>query len=146
MSSPAARVEAGGGIVVAGDGRIAVVHRPRRDWTLPKGKLEVGESPLEAAVREVREETGLEVEVVRPAPTARYVDQRGRPKRVRYFEMRLLGGTFTANPEVDRLEWWSPEDASARLTYRSDRDVVRAWAARRSAGSAQEAAGAGRGG
>lgn len=133
--------------MVDGEGRIAVVHRPGRDWTLPKGKLEPGESPVEAAVREVREETGLDVEVVGPAPTSRYLDQRGRPKRVRYFEMAHRGGVFAPNDEVDRLEWWTPEEASARLTYRSDRDVVGSWVTRRSGRRVdQDAAGAGRGG
>ncbi len=54
------RVEAAGGVVVDGDGRVCLVHRPRYDdWSLPKGKLDAGESFEEAALREVEEETGL---------------------------------------------------------------------------------------
>ncbi len=60
-------VRAAGGIVVR-DGRVLLVHRPKYDdWTLPKGKAEAGESDEDCALREVREETGLECELVRRA-------------------------------------------------------------------------------
>ena len=66
-------IEAAGGVVVR-DGQVALVHRPRYDdWTLPKGKLDPGESFEEAALREVEEETGLRAHLVRelPPPTTR---------------------------------------------------------------------------
>ena len=65
MSDP---IEAAGGVVVR-DGQVALVHRPRYDdWTLPKGKLDPGESFEEAAVREVHEETGVRARLVRELP------------------------------------------------------------------------------
>lgn len=119
-----ARVEAAGGLVVQ-DGRLAVVHRPRYDdWTLPKGKLDPGETFEQAAVREVLEETGLECRITGEAGQASYEDNRGRPKIVRYFRMEVLGGAFAVNDEVDELRWLSPDEARAVLTYERDRELI----------------------
>ena len=64
-----AEVEAAGGVVLDGEGRVAVVHRPRHDdWSLPKGKLDPGESFEDAALREVEEETGVRGRLVRELP------------------------------------------------------------------------------
>ena len=65
-------VRAAGGVVIR-DGLVAVVHRPRYDdWSLPKGKLDEGETFEEAALREVWEETGLRAALVRELPEVRY--------------------------------------------------------------------------
>ena len=78
-------IEAAGGLVWCdfSDGRkLAVVHRPRhRDWTLPKGKLGTGERWQDAALREVQEETGLEVRLERFAGSCSYISRRA-PKIV----------------------------------------------------------------
>ena len=67
-----AEVEAAGGVVVR-DGQVLLVHRPRYDdWTLPKGKLDAGESFEDAALREVEEETGLRCRLVRELPPVEY--------------------------------------------------------------------------
>ena len=117
-------VEAAGGVVVQ-DGRVAVVHRPRYDdWTLPKGKLDPGETFEQAALREVLEETGLECRIVEELDSTSYTDSKGRPKVVRYFRMEVEGGAFTVNDEVDELRWLSPDEARAALTYDRDRDLI----------------------
>ena len=86
-------VRAAGGVVVRDDGRVLVVHRPKYDdWTFPKGKADPGESDEECALREVREETGLECVLEDELPQTRYFDSRGRPKRVRWWRMRAVGG------------------------------------------------------
>jgi 8-oxo-dGTP diphosphatase len=119
-----ALVQAAGGVVVQ-DGRVAVVHRPRYDdWTLPKGKLDPGETFEQAALREVREETGLECRIVEELGSTSYTDSKGRPKVVRYFRMEVEGGAFTVNDEVDELRWLSPDEARAALTYERDRDLI----------------------
>jgi len=123
-----AEVRAGGGVVVrdgAGGIEVAVVHRPRYDdWSLPKGKLEPGESFAEGAVREVAEETGLRCEIGEELSPVSYRDGRGRLKLVRYWVMRPADGEFVANEEVDALEWLPLAAAIRRLQYEHDRKLI----------------------
>src|SRR3989442_274166 len=87
-------VRAAGGVVLR-DGRVLLVHRPRYgDWTFPKGKALPGESDEDCALREVEEETGLRCELGEELPATAYVDGMGRPKRVRWWRMRPVGGAF----------------------------------------------------
>ena len=120
-------VEAAGGVVLDRDGRVALVHRPRYDdWTLPKGKLDSGESFEEAALREVEEETGLRCRLVRELPSVEYADNKGRSKVVRYWLMQVEHDTgFVLNDEVDELRWLEPADALSLLSYERDAEVVR---------------------
>ncbi len=118
------RVEAAGGVVVV-DGRVLLVHRPRYDdWTLPKGKLDPGESFEEAALREVEEETGLVCRLGRELPSTEYHDNKGRPKVVRYWLMEVERGEFEPNDEVDEVRWAELGEAPALLTYDRDRELV----------------------
>jgi 8-oxo-dGTP diphosphatase len=119
-------VNAAGGVVVDRDGRIVLVHRPRYDdWTLPKGKLDPGESFQHAALREVEEETGLRCRLVRELPGVRYRDNKDRPKLVRYWQMEVEDDPgFAPNDEVDELRWVEPSEARALLSYGRDRDVL----------------------
>jgi 8-oxo-dGTP diphosphatase len=121
-----AEVRAGGGVVIDRAGRVVLVHRPKYDdWTLPKGKLDPGETFEEAARREVEEETGLRCRLVRELPATEYADQKGRWKLVRYWLMEVeadLG--FVPGNEVDELRHLPPEAALALLTYDRDRDVL----------------------
>lgn len=103
---------------------VALVHRPKYDdWTLPKGKVDPGESVLLTAVREVHEETGQRVTLGRRLTASRY-DVDGRPKLVDYWAARAPDppAQFTPNHEVDDLVWLSVAEAADRLTY--ERDVV----------------------
>ena len=135
MDPETAEVKASGGVVWRrtpdGAVEVVVVHRPRYDdWSLPKGKLDPGETFEQAALREVEEETGLRCEPVRSLPDVRY-EVRGRPKLVRYWLMTVVDdrGGFTPNSEVDALRWLSPSDARELLTYDRDKGVVAAAAA-----------------
>ena len=122
-----AQVLAAGGVVVRDDGRIAVIHRPRYDdWSLPKGKLDPGESFEDAARREVEEETGVRARIVGELDPARYVDNKGRDKLVRWYRMELDGepGDFVPNDEVDELRWLIPSAAVELLSYPHDRELV----------------------
>jgi 8-oxo-dGTP pyrophosphatase MutT (NUDIX family) len=120
------QVRAAGGVVLR-DGLVALVPRPRYDdWTLPKGKLDAGESFEEAAIREIDEETGLRTRLVRELPAVHY-EVRGRPKVVRYWLMEVESDPgFVPNDEVDELRWLEPAAARSLLSYDRDRDVLMA--------------------
>ena len=97
-----------------------------RRLDVPKGKCEPGETDEACAVREVAEETGLVCALEEELPSTSYTDSRGRPKRVRYWRLRVVGGTLAFDHEVDGGRWLSPGDAEALLTYARDLDVLRA--------------------
>ncbi len=107
-----------------GELETAVVHRPKYDdWSLPKGKMDPGEHPLLTAVREVVEETGLQVLAGRRSVQTRYEHGHG-PKRVDYWLMQVVGGEFVANDEVDELRWAPVPEAAALCTHDHDRAVL----------------------
>ena len=122
----AAEVNAAGGVVLR-DGRVCVVHRARYDdWSLPKGKLDGGESFEDAALREVHEETGLRCRLVRELEPVRYL-VRGRPKLVRYWVMEVEADEgFAPDDEVDEVRWVEQDEAGELLTYAHDRELVAA--------------------
>lgn len=112
------------------DPEILVVHRPRYDdWSLPKGKLDPGETAPAAAVREVREETGVRIRLGVPLPPQRY-RAKGRPKRVDYWIGTVLGGDDPAarppDDEIDAASWVPLAEVEGRLSYPHDRATVRA--------------------
>lgn len=128
---PPAVIEAAGGVVLraGADGPEAlVVHRRRQDdWSLPKGHLDPGEAAVDAAVREVAEETGVRCEVLGELGVSTYTLPRG-PKRVTWFRMRPLEGDPAARPpddEVDMARWVPAAALEDLLTYSSDLGFVR---------------------
>ncbi|TRW81416.1 NUDIX hydrolase [Mycolicibacterium sp. 018/SC-01/001] len=111
-----------------GTPEIAVIHRPRYDdWSLPKGKLERGETEPVAAVREIQEETGFSAHLGRRLTSVSY-PVKDATKTVRYWAARSVGGEFAANDEVDDLTWLPVELAMKRLDYPLDRKVLRRFA------------------
>jgi 8-oxo-dGTP pyrophosphatase MutT (NUDIX family) len=128
LPSPTEVVQAAGGLVVrrrAGLLEVVVVHRPaQHDWSFPKGKLEAGETFEMAALREVREETGMACRLLRFIGHTEYVDRKGRPKAVAYWIMAAEGGSFTPNAEVDELRWLCLDDATRLLSFPRDRELV----------------------
>ncbi len=123
-------VLAAGGVPVragADGAEVLVVHRHRyEDWTFPKGKCRPGERDEDCALREVREETGLACELEGELPDTWYTDPQGRPKRVRWWRMRVLGGDLALPPdEIDDARWVSLGEAAALLTYERDVALLR---------------------
>jgi 8-oxo-(d)GTP phosphatase len=104
---------------------IAIIHRPRYDdWSLPKGKVEPGETEPVTAVREVREETGFTAHLGRRLIAVSYPVEQG-VKKVRYWAARCVDGSFAPNDEVDELKWLPFGDAMQQLGYPHDRKVLR---------------------
>jgi 8-oxo-(d)GTP phosphatase len=126
---PARDVRAAGAVVTRKGGDVLLVHRPRYDdWSFPKGKLDPGEHPVTAAVREVAEETGLDVRLGPPLPEQRYRLATGRTKAVSYWTARVVGDDdvsgYLVNEEIDDVAWVPWDEARARLTYDYDRVML----------------------
>lgn len=103
---------------------VAVIHRPRyNDWSLPKGKLDPGENEAVAAAREIWEETGQRASLGRRLADISYPIPEGT-KTVHYRVARAIDGEFTPNAEVDEMVWLPVREASEKLTYGHDRDVL----------------------
>ena len=117
------------GLVIAA---IQPQGRPEGHWVLPKGLVEPGEAPLEAAVREVHEETGLRAEPLHKLPASRYIYRRGSErvfKLVEWWLMRPLGGEIGVIEEAMRVEVadarWLPLDEAPRLlAYPGERALL----------------------
>jgi 8-oxo-dGTP pyrophosphatase MutT (NUDIX family) len=130
LERQAFKVRAAGGVVWRKDDRdcpeVCIVHRPRYDdWSLPKGKLDAGESFEDAALREVEEEISVRARLSEELPPATYRDHKGRPKLVRYWLMEIetdLG--FVPNDEVDEVRWCSPAEAARCVTYPFDAELL----------------------
>ena len=104
---------------------IAIIHRPRYDdWSLPKGKVDPGETEPVTAVREVHEETGYSSHLGRRLVAVSYPVEQGI-KKVRYWAASTIGGEFIPNYEVDELKWLPVAEAIKELKYPHDRKVLR---------------------
>ena len=107
---------------------VAIIHRPRYDdWSLPKGKVDPGETEPVTAVREVHEETGYSSVLGRRLAAVSYPVEQGI-KKVRYWAARRVDGDFSPNAEVDELKWLPVAEAIKQLEYPHDRKVLRHFA------------------
>src|SRR4051812_4991556 len=134
MSKPKASSEySSGGVVYRGTPRgydIAIVNRARHtDWSLPKGHIEDGETREEAAVREVKEETGLDARILAPLDEVMYFytsPKKGLIRKIVYhYLMEAAPGDLCGpNSEVSEARWVPIDEAHALLSYQKDREIV----------------------
>ena len=138
-----AREVSSGGVVfrtLRGEPVVALCRRWRgRVWCLPKGGIEPGETVKEAALREVREETGVVAQILQRLGETRYryrrSDTRGNPvevaKRVTFYLMvRREGNIAHHDHEVEQVRWYSLPDALDQATFPSERMILRKAAMR----------------
>ena len=139
-SATSTEVSAGGVVVRGGDVIVIVPTRRaaygRRVLALPKGHVDPGETPPEAALREVREETGMTGELIEQLGEVRYWYQRGGrkiPKLVTFFLFEYRSGSHADHDtEVEEVRWLPLEEAATQLSYKGEREMVeRALALRR---------------
>lgn len=126
-------VYAAGGVLwrrVDGKLHILLIHRTQyRDVTLPKGKVDPGETLVETAVREIFEETGIHVALGLPVGVSRYRMPKGREKIVHYWsaeatEDAIRDSSFVPNKEIAAVEWMTPKRALSALSYPVDVEIV----------------------
>src|ERR1700761_7145348 len=130
--SNGAEMLAAGAVVSRKGPEVLLVHRPKYDdWSFPKGKLDPGEHETSAAVREVAEETGLDIRLGPPLTSQEYEVGNGRKvdKRVYYWAGRVVPGddvsSYQPNEEIDEVAWVHIDKAAKVLTYPRDRETLK---------------------
>lgn len=125
-------VPAAGAVLYRMEGDVtlcAVVHRPRYDdWSLPKGKVDAGESLPVTAVREIAEETGFNAVLGSRIGTTGYPLKESTRKDVTYWAAAAGDGAFEPNSEVDELRWLPLDEAREQVTYALDRKILNRFA------------------
>ncbi|MFN3975588.1 MAG: NUDIX hydrolase [Aquificaceae bacterium] len=116
-----------GGVLLK-DGEVLLIRNPSDVWTFPKGLLEAGEGPEEAAIREVFEETGVRGKILAPIGEIRYWYMReGRRvrKKVLFYLMEYMEGEPKPSWEVKDAKFFTLEEAKRLLKYKGDREIFK---------------------
>jgi len=142
MSTSDRRKDFSAGGVVVRDRDVAVIVPARRGRDgvkvlgLPKGHLDANETEVEAAIREVREETGVEAAPIEKLGEIRYTyERKGRPidKRVAFYLLEYRSGELGHDHEIEQVRWMPLEEAARSLTYEGEREMVARALSRRAA-------------
>lgn len=119
-----------GGIVFNDQGQVLVVqHSTNKHWGFPKGHVEAGQTVKEAALREVKEEGGIEVEIIEKVGESKYIYTNKAKekvfKMVTIFLMKYISGDIKDHDwEVSELQWFTPDDAMTRLSFSNDKKLL----------------------
>lgn len=114
------------GAVIFDGNKILVIQQVKGHWGFPKGHVEEGETEVETAIREIKEETNLDVEI---DETHRYVEhyspEEGIEKDVVFFIAKKTGGEVKVQEEeVKETQWLLPNEAMDRLTYDTSKNIL----------------------
>jgi len=129
------QISAGGVAYREVDGTIeiaVILTHPEHRWQLPKGMIDEGETEEQAALREVREEAGIEAELIAPIDRTEYWFMADRDgvrsrfhKHVHWFLMRYVSGDVTQHDhEVSESRWATVDKALELLVFKNEREVV----------------------
>lgn len=122
-----------GGLVTQGDQALLIGRHDKKGrtlWSLPKGHIEPNETPEQAAIREVKEETGIDAQIVKHLGTIDFwfmADGKRIHKTVHHYLMAAIGGVLEPQTiEVDEVAWFPLENVSTRLAYSDERKLIKA--------------------
>lgn len=123
-----------GGAVFKGNRQIEwLLIKPAKSdtWRLPKGNIEKGEKAEEAAIREVKEETGIDAQILEKIETIQYFyyfKKRRNLKKVTFFLMRYLKGEPSIESqfahEIERVVWMTTKEALKSLSFKTEKDII----------------------
>ena len=114
-----------GAVVFDGD-KVLVIQQVKGHWGFPKGHVEEGETEVETAMREIKEETNIDVEINENYRyIERYSPEENVEKDVVFFVAKKIGGEIKVQEEeVKATEWLSPREAVERVTYESSKRIM----------------------
>ncbi|GAB6183388.1 NUDIX hydrolase [Thermodesulfovibrio hydrogeniphilus] len=122
---------AGGVVYKIENGQIKILliaTKNKTVWAFPKGHVESGEKGEETALREIKEETGIEGKIVDELGEVSYwfvLEGQKCFKIVKYFLVEYTGGEIFPQWEIDTAEWFSVDEALEKLTYKSDKEILK---------------------
>lgn len=119
------KAESAGGVIVNELNEVVIVFTNNKSWQFPKGEVEKGESYIQTAIREIREETGLtDIKLIKKLPM--YNRVRGNVSRdIHYFLFKTKKQELRPSMEVSVCEWVSIEKAEEKITYEEDKEFFR---------------------
>ena len=115
-----------GCIIIEGD-KVLLVRQNKGHWEFPKGHVEENETEMETAIREVKEETNLDVEIINDKRyVIEYVTDKGRDKQVVYFIAKMVSGDIKRQEcEIQTVEWLTFDEALETITYENTKKLFR---------------------
>ena len=115
------------GCIVIEDGKVLLVKHNQGHWGFPKGHVEGNETEEETAKREVKEETNIDVEIIKGKRyTEEYITNKGNDKEVIYFIAKKISGEIKKQEsEIENIEWVEIEEVENRLTYNNSKELFK---------------------